>query len=259
MNVSSLLVLLATSVFALSLGGVLILTNAADTDWSYAGDLGPGHWGKLFPEFAPCEEGNAQSPIDISDATEVDLVEVEFHYGETERTKQNITNNGHTIQVDVSDGSYVVYNGIAYDLAQFHFHSSSEHTIDGEAAAMELHFVHVDRNSNALAVVGVLLVEGEDENEAYTNIFDNMPAEAGEPEIMAEPIDLEALLPQRRGYYTYQGSLTTPPCSEIVRWLLLDTPVELSRAQIEAYTALYSGNARPVQPLGKRDLLRSRR
>ena len=262
MNVTTLLVLLATSVFAVSLGGVLILTNAADASWGYAGDLGPSQWGKLSPDFAPCEEGNAQSPIDISDATQVDLVEIEFHYGETEpgiESNQSIANNGHTIQVDVNDGSYVIYNGISYDLVQFHFHSPSEHTINGEAAAMELHLVHKDRNSSALAVVGVLLVEGEGENRAYTNIFDNLPADVGDPETLAVPVDLEALLPQRRAYYTYQGSLTTPPCSEIVRWLLLDTPVALSRAQIEAYTALYSGNARPAQPLGKRDLLRSRR
>lgn len=262
MNVTTLLVLLATSVFAVSLGGVLILTNAADTSWGYAGDLGPSQWGKLSPEFAPCEEGKAQSPIDISDAAEVDLVDIEFHYGETERgleANHSIYNNSHTIQVNVGDGSYIIYNGISYELAQFHFHSPSEHTINGEAAAMELHFVHIDHNSGALAVVGVLLVEGEGENKAYSNIFDNMPADVGEPETLAEPVDLKALLPKRRAYYTYQGSLTTPPCSEIVRWLLLDMPVALSRAQIEAYTALYTGNARPVQPLGKRDLLHSRR
>ena len=182
-------------------------------------------------------------------------MDIAFHY---QQSAGSIVNNGHTIQVDFDTDDFIIYNGIRYDLLQFHFHSPSEHTIDGEAAAMELHLVHADRNSGSLAVVGVLLIEGDSANEAYASTLEAMPADVGEPEAVAEPIDLNALLPETRGYYTYQGSLTTPPCSEIVRWLLLDTPVALSREQIESYTALYDGNARPVQPLGARDLLHSK-
>ena len=120
---------------------------------------------------------------------------------------------------------------------------------------MEVHFVHRDPNSGNLAVVGMLMTEGESENEAYAAVFDHLPSEVGEPEAISMPLALDSLLPEARTYYTYQGSLTTPPCSEIVRWLLLDTPVTLSAAQLEMFRELYSYNARPVMPLGKRDLL----
>ena len=163
--------------------------------------------------------------------------------------------NGHTIQVNVAADSYIVYNEITYDLLQFHFHSPSEHTINGEAAAMEIHFVHQDPNSGTLAVVGIMLTEGQDDNEAYAAIFDFLPADVGEPERTGDPLSLVDLLPESQTFYTYQGSLTTPPCSEIVRWLLLDTPVSLSAEQIEAFTAIYAYNARPTMPLGARDLL----
>ena len=239
---------------------LLFYSLADEIHWGYDGDEGPAHWGGLSPDYALCADGSAQSPIEIRDASELDLVDIEFHFGERDRDAEatdSIYNNSHTIQVNVGDGSTIIYNGITYELLQFHFHSPSEHTINGEAAAMELHFVHKDRNSGALAVVGILLIEADSENEAYTSIFNHMPAEVGEPETMAGALDIDALLPEARTYFTYQGSLTTPPCSEIVRWLLLDTPVALSAEQIATYTAIYSGNARPTMPLGKRDLLQS--
>ena len=215
---------------------------ADEAQWGYYEDQGPERWSELAPEFAICGEGKAQSPIDIRDAVETDLVAIEFHYGET---ANKIYNNGHTIQVDVDPGSHIVYNGITYDLLQFHFHAPSEHTIAGEAAALEIHFVHKDRNSASLAVVGILLSLGDDDNEAYSPVFDHLPAAISPPEPVGEPIDLNSLLPEAQSYYTYQGSLTTPPCSEVVRWLLLDTPLELSAAQIAAFTAIYDANARP--------------
>ena len=234
------------------LAGFMMLTAADEISWGYSGDEGPAYWGGLSPDYSLCADGSAQSPIDIRDAVGADLVDIEFHYGET---ANKIFNNGHTIQVNIDPGSYIIYNGIRYDLLQFHFHAPSEHTIDGLAAALEIHFVHQDPNSGNLAVVGILLSEGEGENIAYAAVFDHLPAEVGDPEATGDPLSLAALLPEARGYYTYQGSLTTPPCSEIVRWLLLDTPVELSADQIAAFTAIYENNARPVQPLGKRDLL----
>jgi len=243
--------LLTVALMNIALFGAL----AADVHWGYDGDQGPAYWAELSPDFSLCADGSAQSPIDIREASPIDLVDIEFHYRETAKA---IVNNGHTIQVDVAAGSAIVYNGISYDLLQFHFHAPSEHSIDGEAAPMEIHFVHRDPNSGALAVVGVMLAEGEADNEAYAAVFDAMPADIGEAQALSAPLALEDLLPQTRAYYTYQGSLTTPPCSEIVRWLLLDTPVELSAAQIAAYTDIYAGNARPLQPLGKRDLLRAR-
>ena len=248
-------VLIGIALYAVTLGGWLLSSLADEIKWGYEGEDGPSRWGRLSPEFALCDEGSAQSPIDIRDAIRVELVEIEFQYGEF---TGGIVNNGHTIQVDVDPGSSIIYNGITYDLLQFHFHSPSEHTIDGEAAPMELHLVHKDRHSDALAVVGVLIEEAEAANAAYAPVLDAMPSEIGAPEALEGPLDLVALLPETRGYYTYQGSLTTPPCSEIVRWLLLDTPVALSVEQLAAYSKLYSGNARPVQPLGQRDLLHRR-
>ncbi|MDE2636130.1 MAG: carbonic anhydrase family protein [Chloroflexota bacterium] len=239
-----------------AVGGLLMISNADEIQWGYEGDSGPSEWAALAPEFVICGEGKAQSPIDIRDAVEAALVDIAFHYGET---ANNIVNNGHTIQVNVDSGSHIVYNGITYDLLQFHFHAPSEHTIAGEAAPMEIHFVHKDRNSNNLAVVGILLSEGESANEAYAPIIDNMPAIPGAADALGDELALTELLPERRGYYTYQGSLTTPPCSEVARWLLLDTPVALSSAQIAAYRAIYDGNARPLQPLGERDLLHTSR
>jgi len=244
--------LFATLLCVIVLTALLLNTLAADIHWGYIGDAGPDRWGELSPEFALCADGTAQSPIDIRDASALDLVDIEFHYGES---ANNIFNNGHTIQVNVDAGSAIRYNGIRYELLQFHFHSPSEHTVDGVAAPLEIHFVHQDPNSGNLAVVGILLTEGDDDNDAYAAIFDHLPAQIGEPEALGEPIVLAALLPDARAFYTYQGSLTTPPCSEIVRWLVLDDPVEVSEQQIAAFTGIYAGNARPVQPLGARDLL----
>ena len=252
-------ILTTSLLLIIAMSAMLLNTLAADIHWGYSGDEGPENWGALAPEFALCADGSAQSPIDIRDASALDLVDIEFHYGETARDLEatsSIYNNSHTIQVNVASGSTIVYNGISYNLLQFHFHYPSEHTINGEAAPMEIHFVHQDPNSGTLAVVGVLLTEGEQENDAYQAVFDHMPAEVGDPEPMREPLALASLLPDQRTFYTYQGSLTTPPCSEIVRWLLLDTPVALSSEQIAAFAAVYDGIARPTQPLGQRDLLR---
>ena len=232
---------------------LVALTMAGELHWGYEGETGPDNWGSLSPDYALCADGTAQSPIDIRNASELDLVDIRFDYGET---PNSVTNTGHGIQVEVEGDSHVVYNGIRYNLLQFHFHAPSEHTIDGQAAAMEIHFVHHDPNSGTLAVVGILLQEGDGHNAAYAPVFDNLPAESGQTLSTEDSLALGGLLPQSRTFYTYQGSLTTPPCSEIVRWLLLDTPVALSAAQIAAYTAIYANNARPVQPLGARDLLR---
>ena len=252
------LVLGGTVAFVILLTGLIFDTLADETHWGYDGDEGPAFWAQLSSEFSLCADGSAQSPIDIHDARELDLVDIEFHYGETDRDAEatdSIYNNSHTIQVNVASGSYIVYNGIRYDLLQFHFHSPSEHTILGVAAPMEIHFVHQDPNSGNLAVVGMLLTEGESENEAYAAVFDHLPAEVGDPEAMRNPLILDTLLPDQLTFYTYHGSLTSPPCSEIVRWLLLDTALKLSAEQIAAFTAIYDHNARPVQPLGQRDLL----
>ena len=221
--------------------------------WSYEGEEGPEHWGDLSEDYATCADGTAQSPIDLGDAIGVDLSNIEFHYGET---MLNIFNNGHTVQVNVEPGSTITYNGIEYELLQFHFHHPSEHTYRGETANMELHLVHREPASGNLAVVGVLLLTAEEDNPAYPTVFNNLPDANGDAVIETSiMIDLGSLLPESKTFFTYQGSLTTPPCSEIVRWLLLDTTVDLSEAQIESFATIFENDARPVQPHEGRDVL----
>lgn len=237
---------------ALVIAALAMVVRAQEAHWGYEGETGPEYWGALSEEFALCESGRAQSPIDLAGATAVELVGIEFNYGES---AGHIVNNGHTIQINVAEGSDIVYNGIRYDLLQFHFHHPAEHTIEGQAAPLEAHFVHQDRNSGNLAVVGIMLNEGVEENETWAAVFDQLPQEAGASPAAGVILNLADFLPERRAYTTYQGSLTTPPCSEIVRWLILDEAVVVSVAQIEAFAALYEGNARPTAPLGERDLL----
>ena len=220
--------------------------------WSYEGESGPEHWGELSEDYTLCVDGSAQSPIDIGEVIDADLTNITFNYGET---ALNILNNGHTIQVNVDEGSSITYQGITYNLLQFHFHHPSEHTVNGEATDMEIHFVHQDPNSGNLAVVGVLLVGGADENAAYEAVLSNAPSE--ETEVMTvdgATLDLNSLLPEHTTYFTYNGSLTTPPCSEIVRWLLLDTEVALTDEQIETFASIFENNARPVQSSEGRDV-----
>lgn len=225
-----------------------------DPHWGYEGEEGPEYWGDLSEDWELCGTGHAQSPIDIetTEATDVGLVNINFEYGET---ALNIFNNGHTIQVNVDDGSRIIYNNISYNLLQFHFHAPSEHEWNGEQASMEIHFVHQDPNSGNLAVIGIMLNAGEADNANYADIFSNLPSEAGDPLESDIMIDLNAMLPEGASFYTYQGSLTTPPCSEIVRWLVQDTALELSTEQVSAFTDIYDNNARPVLELGERDLL----
>lgn len=211
--------------------------------WEYAGEAGPEHWGDLAPEFAACKLGHDQSPIDITGATPNGaLLPLMTNY---KSTPANLVNTGHTIQVNYVPGSTLFFNGQSYDLLQFHFHEPSEHTINGQRAAMELHLVHRNAAGN-FAVVGVLLTAGA-ENPALNPFWYRLPAHEGKV-AMESSINIASLLPTDRHYYTYEGSLTTPPCTEGVRWIVMKTPVELSSAQIGMYAAIFPGSARPVEP-----------
>jgi carbonic anhydrase len=219
--------------------------------WSYEGEEGPEHWGEMSEDFALCGEGMEQSPIDIAMAEETELVDLEFNYADTE---VNILNNGHTIQVNYDEGSTAMIEGVEYNLLQFHFHTPSEHTIDGEPAALEMHLVHADADSN-LAVVGVMLMVGEEDNEALAALWDVLPAEEMEAMDAGMAVNVMDLMPEDHTYFHYYGSLTTPPCSEGVNWNVLTTPVMVSEAQLEAFEGIFEMNARPVQPINDRELL----
>ncbi|HJQ14512.1 MAG TPA: carbonic anhydrase family protein [Anaerolineales bacterium] len=219
--------------------------------WTYEGEEGPSHWGELDESYATCRVGKSQSPIDVENPSTQDLANISFHY---QPSAVNILNNGHTVQVNYDSGSYMELEGIRYDVVQFHYHAPSEHTVDGESFPAELHIVH--RNADGeLAVVGILLREGT-ENAAYQPFISNLPAETTEPKEAGVNINAIDLLPSLGTTFRYKGSLTTPPCTEGVSWLLMTTPVELSAQQLTALDSLFeTGNNRPVQPINDRALV----
>lgn len=219
--------------------------------WTYEGEEGPEHWGDLSEEYALCGEGMSQSPIDFTDISAEDVLDIEFNYNPS---ALNIVNNGHAIQVNYDDGSSITVDGTTYNLLQFHFHLPSEHTIDGEYFAMELHLVHADADGN-LAVVGVMLAEEMEDNDAYAELWANAPTEEGEVTVEGTSINAADLLPDYHGVFTYSGSLTTPPCSEGVLWMVMTEPSYLSSAQINAFAEnFFEGTNRPVQPINERDI-----
>ena len=219
--------------------------------WSYEGEAGPDHWGDLAADYATCSTGTHQSPVDILAPESQALTDIQFNYNPSALT---IKNNGHTIQVDYAEGSSITVDGTTYNLLQFHFHHPSEHTVDGVVYPMEMHLVHADADGN-LAVIGVLIKEGVKANAAFAPVWANLPAEEVEPTLIdGATVNAADLLPADRTYDTYSGSLTTPPCSENVKWLVLTTPVELSVEQITAFSDIFEHNARPVQPLNDRSI-----
>jgi carbonic anhydrase len=219
--------------------------------WGYDGEVGPEYWGSLSPEYAACSEGKEQSPVDIPATAPVNPPGLSFNY---QPSTLNIVNNGHSIQVDYDAGSSLAIGGAVYPLVQFHLHSLSEHTLSGAHSAMELHLVHKDADGRT-AVVGVMITDGA-ANPAYEAVLAHMPAEEGEPEtISGVTVNAGELLPSEQSYYRYNGSLTTPPCTEGVTWFFMAGPVELSPEQIAAFQSLYDHNYRPVQPLNERTFL----
>ncbi len=223
--------------------------SSCTAHWSYHGDTGPAHWGTLDPAYAACIEGAAQSPIDLADAEPRELASIDIAYA---RGPISIVNNGHTVQALVAPGSGITLAGKAYELKQFHFHHGSEHTVAGRRLPMEMHLVHEDPDG-ALAVIGVFLVEG-DANAALAPVWRHIPTDRGPPTAIPDTVDLAALLPGQRTSWRYTGSLTTPPCTEGVEWLVMTEPVSMSADQIAAYAALFPNSYRPVQPLGDRSL-----
>jgi carbonic anhydrase len=210
--------------------------------WGYQGEAGPQSWGRLKPEFVKCASGERQSPIDIRDGLKLQLDPVQFDY---RPSSFRVIDNGHTVQVNVAAGNSIEAIGRRYGLVQFHFHRPSEERIDGREFDMVAHLVHKDHEGR-LAVVAVLLEQGS-AHPLVQSVWNNLPLEKGE-EVRAKAIlDLNALLPTERNYFTYMGSLTTPPCSEGVLWMVMKQPVQISTEQIAIFARLYPMNARPIQ------------
>ena len=217
--------------------------------WTYDGETGAGHWGELDPAFAVCAEGTQQSPVDLAGAIPADPGTLNIEW---EPAEAYVADNGHTIQVDVSEGSAITLEGRRFSLLQFHFHVPSEHTVDGSAFPMEVHFVHQAEEGD-LAVVGVFMDIG-DGHPAIERIGAAIPG-SGEPSATLPELDPRTLLPDQSGYFRYAGSLTTPPCSEVVSWVVMTEPVSVSPAQADAFAARHPMNARPVQALNRRFIL----
>ena len=224
-------------------------TAAAEVHWTYTGDRGPENWGELTDEFEACAEGDEQSPIDVVEV-EPDTETLGFDY---EASSGTILNNGHTIQVKPSDGGSITVNDERFDLVQFHFHAPAEHKLEGATHALEIHLVH-QNDDDELAVVGAFIKPGAS-NEALDPFWNDLPEDADEEVDLPDDVDPADLLPlDRDAMYLYDGSLTTPPCSEGVQWILLPEAVEMSEDQIDMFRDLYDNNARPVQPLNDREV-----
>ncbi|MCM8596368.1 carbonic anhydrase [Accumulibacter sp.] len=214
----------------------------AHVQWGYEGDAGPDNWARLSPEYATCASGRRQSPIDIRDGLRVDLEPIQFSY---RPSHFRVIDNGHTVQVEV-DGSSLSLLGKRYELVQFHFHRPSEERIDGRASDMVAHLVHKS-DDGKLAVLAVLLEKGS-EHPIIQTVWNHLPLEKGEYVAPPDPtIDVAQLLPQDRSYHTYMGSLTTPPCTEGVLWLVLKQRQQISAEQLAIFARLYRNNARPIQ------------
>ena len=235
------LLVLATLTFAASLS----FAEGAAPHWTYGEEK---EWGTLAPAFAECKLGKTQSPIDIQTKSvqKANLAPIKTAY---KSAASEVINNGHTIQVNLTNaGSATVPSG-EYQLLQFHFHTPSEEKINGKNFPLVAHLVHKNADGK-LAVIAVLFKEGKD-NPALTPIFSVMPAKEGKVALQGN-FDASTLLPSTLGYYAFTGSLTTPPCSEGVAWQVLNTPVEISKSQIASFQKIYKMNARPVQPLNGR-------
>lgn len=226
--------------------------NDGNTHWGYSGEGSPENWGHLSPEFEICGKGKNQSPINISSLIEAELQPITISY--TSGTL-DVINNGHSIMESFAPGSSITVDGHAYELKQVHWHTPSENHINDQSFPMEAHLVHKDKDGN-LAVIGIMYTKGQ-ENSSIANIWSNLPAKKDEvsknDKITVKPEDM---LPANRDYYLFNGSLTTPPCSEGVRWLVMKNPVEASAEQVEKFHSLFQVDTnRPLQPVNARPVL----
>lgn len=247
--------LAATGIATTSLFGCGSFTSASKEEgnisWGYIGKEGPENWGNLSSDFQVCQAGTSQSPINLQSAIDADLASLEINYKDS---PLRIVNNGHTIQVNYPAGSFLTLDNQKYELLQFHFHTPSEHKVEGKSLPMELHLVHKSEKG-ALAVIGIFLKEGK-ANPTLQKIWKEMPTKKGREKTIAKiTINASDFLPEEQDYYRYFGSLTTPPCSETVNWIVMKEPIEISSPQVQQFAKVFPMNARPVQQVKRRFLL----
>jgi carbonic anhydrase len=232
----------------------LAAAAAEAAPWAYSGTNGPEHWGRLRPQWAACERGQQQSPIDIAATQKQALPALQFAY---RSAPLRVVNDGHTVRVRFGPGSRLLIGGEAHTLQQFHFHLPGGDTLRGEEFPMAMHFLHKGASGRLVSLV--LWFRLGAENPALAALLPHLPARGqAEQTVRGVTVDPGRWLPAARGYYAYDGSLTAPPCTEGVRWLVLKQPLELSAPQLARLAALFPHNARPVQPLHGRVVSESR-
>jgi len=220
-----------------------------NSHWSYKGDTGPKHWGSLNHKYSLCGKGTMQTPINIIPTNDVDLSPLEINY---KTSSTDVINNGHTVQVNIAEGSSVTIDNEDYELKQFHFHTPSENNIKGNSYPLEAHFVHSTKDGK-LAVIAVMFEEGK-ENPILKKIWDKFPLEENHKvSISLSSNDINSILPSNPDYYKFTGSLTTPPCSENVKWNVYKTTMSISKEQVEEFFNIFNhSNNRPLQKINDR-------
>jgi carbonic anhydrase len=222
---------------------------AQEVEWDYEGERGPASWGSLDPSFSACSTGERQSPVDLRGAEDRPAERIRAGY---RPTRLVVENNGHTVEGIPEREQTLRIGAKSFELAQFHFHTPSEHAVTGRRYPLEIHFVHQAEDGER-AVFGVLVKRG-DRNEAFAELGRLPRAEGRETEV-EERVNLRGLMPRRLTAFRYDGSLTTPPCTEGIRWNVADSYVEMSRRQIRRIRTILGHSARPLQPLGGRELV----
>lgn len=240
-----------TGLLLFSLGLQASAQEVHPKHWGYQGEVGPEHWQEFESDFGECSSGRNQSPIDLRNFIEADLPRIIFDY---KPGGYQVVNNGHAVQVDYGPGSKITVDQTDFQLKQFHFHSPSENTVNGKSFPMEAHFVHADAKGN-LTVVALMFEEGAS-NKLLEKVWPHVPKEENSKVELATPVAVAELLHANRDYYRYDGSLTTPPCSEGVRWFVLKHTAKASIEQLALVREVIGhANNRPVQAVGARTIL----
>ena len=218
--------------------------------WAYMGIEGPEHWGMLTEEYMTCETGDRQSPIDISMAKHGQhhsTLVFRYHPSQVHEL-----NNGHTIQVSHVSGCEADLNDRTFKLRQFHFHAPSEHHIEDQAFPMEMHLVHQDNKGHVLVIA--VMMKTDASNQVLGKLWDWLPQQMGKEISLPLELSIADILPTNTHHYSYSGSLTTPPCTEGVQWIILKEPMHIAEEDVKRFVQIIGYNARPIQPLRNRQI-----
>jgi carbonic anhydrase len=221
--------------------------------WSYSGEQGPAHWAELDPANAVCASGQLQSPVPIESGATLfqPCAPLRFRY---RSSSLHLVNDGNSLRLGYDRGSFLVIDGLSYELVELRFHVPGEHAIDGRIGDGEIELIH-GNNRGDVAIVSVPIQAGTRVNQTLRRILDNAPMSAGK-NAYGRNVGINAvfLLPTRRSYYRYQGSMTRPPCQEGVHRYVMDTPLEIASSDLARLAQVVDANARPLQPLGARQI-----